>query len=373
MIKTSARTIAGLLVLVSLCAAGAAVSPGISGADVAKPEADMSRVYNAALGGDMTKALSILDAIDRTRMSPGDSTSAECIRQTFGAPPQPEQLPPRSREILSTYRTYWQTVMLQRAETGQAEGRLLESLNAVFSSDPHDTTRSADLGAASEHAKAVIESEDLHALTGVTSPYWELMIWRTEEPKTYRVKLPERSIDVRVVFLDGLVSLGWAGYATCGHAHTGGWATNEALYSLKSSYDTSSENFRVSYLAHEGRHFSDYKQFPHLEQPELEYRAKLTEIALSKETTRNLIQAFARGGGRDRAVPHSFANYCVTRDLSRDAFGTEEGAKDATKWDTLQPERIRSGALTLLKQNEQKLRRMGAKKVAHFLEASPEP
>lgn len=30
----------------------------------------------------MTEALSILDSIDRTRMSPGDSASAECIRQT---------------------------------------------------------------------------------------------------------------------------------------------------------------------------------------------------------------------------------------------------------------------------------------------------
>src|SRR5205085_9777810 len=59
---------------------------------------------------------------------------------------------------------------------------------------------------------------------------------------------------------------------------------------------------------HEGQHFADYAQYPKLEQPELEYRAKLTEIAMSQSTTAELLQRFAALGGTRRAVPHAFAN-----------------------------------------------------------------
>jgi hypothetical protein len=332
--------------------------------------ADMSHVYDAALGGDMTQALSILESIDRTRMTARDSTLADCIRATFKSPPRPEDLPPRSRDILSAYRGYWQTVMLHREPVAEAETHLLRDLKEILSRGSTDTTSATDLEVASERAKAAIEGEGLHALTGVTSPFWELMIWRTQTPETYHVKLPQRAIDVRVVFLDQFVSLGWAGYATCGRSHTGGWATKEALYALRSSYDTSTEDFRVSYLAHEGCHFSDYERFPQLEQPELEYRAKLTEIALSSETTLRLIQAFAQRIGHDRAVPHSLANYCVARDLSRALLGSEAGAGDAEKWTGMPAERLRQESLKLLKENDAQLQRMGSKEVKQFLVVS---
>ena len=369
MVEARARVVPSLLFLACLCGAGALFRPTEGRAADAAPAADMSHVCDAALGGDMVEALSILDSIDRTKMSPSDSAVADCIRRTFGAPPKPEQLPPRSRDILNAYRNYWQAVMLRRMGAQDAEAHLLRDLDAIRSGGAVDTTHAPDLSVASEWAKKAIESEGLYALTGVTSPYWELMIWKTQAPETYHVKLPERTIDVRVVFMDDFVSFGWAGYATCGRSHTGGWATSDALYALKSSYDIDSEDFRVSYLAHEGRHFSDYKQFPRLEQPELEYRAKLTEIALSSETTLKLITSFAQRSGHDRAVPHSFANYCLARDLSRAALGSEEGAEDPSKWNSVPADRIRREALKLLKENDEKLRRLGAKDVERFLEA----
>lgn len=369
MIEARARVVPGLLLLACLCGACALFRPTESRATDAAPAADMSRVYDAALGGDMVEALSILDSIDRTKMSPNDSAAAECIRRTFGARPKPENLPPRSRDILTAYRDYWQAVMLHRMGAKDAEALLLRNLNSIRSADATDTTDAPNLDAASEWAKKAIESEGLYALTGVTSPYWELMIWKAQAPETYHVKLPERTIDVRVVFMEDFVSFGWAGYATCGRSHTGGWATSDALYALKSSYDVDSEDFRVSYLAHEGRHFSDYKQFPRLEQPELEYRAKLTEIALSGETTLKLITSFAQRSGHDRAVPHSLANYCVARDLSRAVLGSEEGAQDPSKWNGVPSDRIRRDALKLLKENDERLRRLGAKEVERFLDA----
>ena len=327
----------------------------------------LSDVYDAALGGDMARALALLDSVDVSRQSPEDSTARACLQRRFKNPPALEDLAPQSRRILNAYRLYWQSAMLRRANAAEAERALLDSLRAVLAIPVQDTARAATLDDASERVKTAIQNEGLFALTGVTSPYYELMIWRTRRPQTYRVNLPDRALQVHVVFLDGFVSLGWAGYATCDRYHSGGWATKDSLYALASAYDTTSEEFRVSYLAHEGRHFSDYGRFPKLEQPELEYRAKLTELAVSKETTYGLITEFAGRNGRDRSVPHHVANYWVARDLGRVLFGTEDVVSDPTKWRSIAADRIRDAARRLLWDNEKKLQRMGAATTARFL------
>lgn len=341
--------------------------------------ADLSKVFDAGLGGDVAAALAILDSIPVGQLTPKDSSTAACIRRTFRSPPTSEDLPPRSGAILAAYRNYWQNAMLRRTTTAEAESRLLSDLNAIAGTAAADTTGAGGgLEAASERAKAAIDSEGLHALTGVTSPFWELMIWKVHTPTTYKVKLTDRTLSVRVVFLDDFVSLGWAAYATCGRAHTGGWATSEELYALRSSYDLDSENFRVSYLAHEGRHFADYKRFPKLEQPELEYRAKLTEIALSDTTTHSLIAEFARRTVRDRSVPHSFANHCVARDMAKAVFGNGAGgsgdgaaggvAEATARWAGVPADRLRREARRLLEASDARLRRLGAATTERYLD-----
>ncbi|HEX3112656.1 MAG TPA: hypothetical protein VHU20_05275, partial [Candidatus Eisenbacteria bacterium] len=207
-------------------------------APVAGRAANLSKVYGAALGGDMARALAILDSIDVSQLSAKDSTARACLKRTFGNPPAAENLPAQSGRILTAYRTYWQVAMLRRATQVDAERDLLRDLRSILAIAPTDT---AGLDDVSERARLAIGKEGLFALTGVTLPYYELMIWRTREPTTYHVKLPERTIEVNVVFLDDFVSLGWAGYATCGRAHSGGWATQDSLFALKSSYDLKSE------------------------------------------------------------------------------------------------------------------------------------
>ena len=348
--------------------------------------ATFADVYDAALGGDMTKAFSILDSLDASRWSAKDSTAADCLRRTFASPPQDEDLPPVSKRVLTAYRRYWQTAMLQKAPVKEAEAGLLADLNAILGAarPPDagtgagagagaDSASNGDLDAASERAKDAIAREGLFALTGVTSPYYELMLWKSQTPVSYHVRLPERSIDVHVVFLDDFVSLGWAGYATCGRAHSGGWATQDSLYALKSAYDVGSESFRVSYLAHEGRHFSDYKEFPKLEQPELEYRAKLTEIAVSDTSTYDLAILFARRTGTDRDVPHAFADYCVAKGLSRDLFKSDAIVTDEARWRALPAGRIRAAAARMLEENSASIRRTGAATTTRFLALPKSP
>ncbi len=154
-----------------------------------------------------------------------------------------------------------------------------------------------------------------------------------------------------MVFLDKFVSTGWAGYSTCGIAQTGGWAKPDALYAVKSSYDLGSEAFRVSYLAHEGQHFSDYGKYPMLEQPELEYRAKLTEIALATTTTADLLKQFESQGGDSRDVPHAFADRKVTLALKGVPI-----------------EKVHEAALAKLKESSATLKRLGAATTTRFLD-----
>ena len=269
--------------------------------------------------------------------------------------------------VLICYRHYWQTLMLRRSPVEYAEAELLASLNTILAVNAAAAASPGDLDAASERAKRAIENEGLFALTGVTSPYYELMIWRVESPRTYRVALPECVVDVRVVFLDEFVSLGWAGFATCGRYYSAGWATEDSLFAVQSAHETESEGFRVSYLAHEARHLSDYKKFPRLEQPELEYRAKLTEIGVSENSTHDLVVLFSRRAAQDRAAPHHFANYWVTKNLGRAVFNSGEPVRDAAEWRSVSAGQLRREARHLLLDSSAHLQNVGATTVERFL------
>lgn len=335
-------------------------------------EERLGPVYDAALAGDGVKAIAALSSIDATTLDSKEAMRAACIREALLTPPQQAALPPTSNSILLAYRTYWQESMMRRTTREAAEAQLKDRLDAILmagnlASGKPAQAASKSLEVASERAKQAVEREGLFALTGVTSPYYELAIWKIQSDKTYTVELHDRRVKAQVVFLDDFVSFGWAGFATCDRYHTAGWATKSALFAVRSAYDLDSEDFRVSYLAHEARHFSDYGRFPKLEQPELEYRAKLTELTLAKDSTYDLIVTFARRAGRDRSSPHHFANYWVAKDLSKVLFKSATPIDDATLWKGVPASDIRRAAKQLLAANDAKLASRATKSVARFL------
>ena len=179
------------------------------------------------------------------------------------------------------------------------------------------------------------------------------MLWKTETEARYDVTLPESTQEVTVVFMDDFASLGWAGFATCDRDHSGGWTKPDRLYAVRSAYDTTSEDFRVSYLAHEAQHFSDNHRFPRLEQQdELEYRAKLVELALGKASIYDLLDVFAGNVGNDASVPHSYANGRVMRDMGK---RMNPGTATAPAWREVSIERIHAAAADLLREDTARL------------------
>jgi hypothetical protein len=160
------------------------------------------------------------------------------------------------------------------------------------------------------------------------------------------------------VFMDDFITLGWEEFATLEMHYPGGWATPQELYCVKSAYDLKSELFLVSYLAHESRHFADYKLFPKLRSTDLEYRAKLTELSLAKTSLYQLIEFFIANANGRSENGHSVANYCVIRDLSKSLFNIEF-EKDISKWKQLSPAVINKGAAEILRANTKTLQSMG--------------
>src|SRR5689334_19714364 len=318
-----------------------------------KPSAaSLGPVYAKALEGDVRQALVELDQVPVEALGDAQRSERECLLRTFSDRKlDPVKVgDPFVAGLIGIYRDYWMRVLLQELSVPEGEAWLFERLGAYLA--PRKFALLDDLV---DGLGPILEQKGFHSIRGVTRPYYELMLWGKETTQIYDVQLPETKVAVKVVFMHDFAVYGWSEFATCGKARTGGWAKEDALYNVADAYDTSSETFSVSYLAHEGQHFADYKRFPKLEQPELEYRAKLTELALAKQTAHELVAQFASrtSGGRD--APHNFANRRVVTDLSRALFGSDTPVQDEQRWAGVPVEDINVAAAALLKADTARL------------------
>jgi hypothetical protein len=318
----------------------------------------MRTALASALQAQGKPALTALRAIDSIGLSRRYASTRRCMLERLGARRAPESAvrDPAVGAILATYREYWFRSLLAEHPSEVNERWLLDSLNAVVGG--RGGRGAATLDSLEPVLTALIEPRGYHVLLGVTSPLRELMLWRTETVRRYDVTLPEGPQPVTVVFMDDFASLGWAGFATCDRHHTGGWTKPDRLYAVRSAYDTTSENFRVSYLAHEAQHYWDNHRFPTLEaQDQLEYRAKLVELAVADSTAHTLLEGFASNTSDDLAVPHSYANGRLVRDLRPRLF---PGAS-TPDWHRAGVRRINSAAAALLREDTARLCRTGGR------------
>jgi hypothetical protein len=288
-----------------------------------EPPSELRRlIADAAIAGDGKRMLETLNRANLTQYSAKDKIQAQCIRARFAedAKDEPDAtLPPFVQEAWRTYRSYWRAVAWQRMPLSEAEAALRKSLVALLGTRNLSIPGDESLEDVSLRVKAEIETLGMYALTSVTNPYYELMLWRYEEDRIFDVPLVEGNQRARVSFTSEYVERGWLGFLTCNALHTGGWATRERIVQVGSlnSTTTSDSTFQTN-LDHEAQHFADFIHFPAREQPELEYRAKLSQIALAKTPSLALTQAEKFLGTnlvpRDTA-PHSFAEFWLEKHL----------------------------------------------------------
>ncbi|HEU5293570.1 MAG TPA: hypothetical protein VFU71_02160 [Burkholderiaceae bacterium] len=311
------------MLAVAAALAGAAAADELDAP--ARARAAVDAAIGASLGADTAQALADLNRVPTNEFEGRDAIFRACMNARFAAQPAAEKATavadPFTASVIATFRAYWRDALLHPQDLERAEGRLFANLQRQLR-----RTDVADLSSLEPLLKARLAAAGFHALLGVTSPLRELMLWRHEEKRAYRVKLPDGVHATRVVVLSDFVVLGWADFATCGRRGAGGWTTRDALYVVAPRYRSlEDETFRVSFLGHEAQHFADLARFPGMPSWELEYRAKLVELSLADATRADLLVKFAEDQGDDETHPHSYANKRVLATM-RTALGLADGA-----------------------------------------------
>jgi hypothetical protein len=270
----------------------------------------ISKAIGSALQADMPAARHALAKVPASEFLGSDAKTRDCIRTRFAPDADgslPTDLPPVAARALGVYRAYWRAAMLQPSSRDAEEERLRRNLVRLLNL-PGDTT----LPNAEERLLEQLKLLELHGLAGRTAPLRELMVWRSQTEEQQDIALPEGSHRIKVYTLDDFASLGWAAYATCDRNYTGGWVKPEGIYAVKPGWrDMRDESYLISFLGHETQHFADRDRYGNIAAWELEYRAKLAELALADTTLPRLLRAFAANQSTDTALPHPYANRSV--------------------------------------------------------------
>ena len=214
--------------------------------------------------------------------------------------------------IAHAYRAYWRSKLMREADTRMADERLDAAIAGALERHGRPSPTGVDPWPAAEGA---LRNDGLHVSAAATPPWRDLFVWAEERRETFRVELTDATLPVEVVFMDGFVVQGWKDFASLGLAATSGWVENGRLYCVAWAYDTASENFEVSYLKHEARHLADLERYPGMDTTELEYRAKLTELAFARNDLQRIWDDFRAKAAKNAASPHAMANWRVIRDI----------------------------------------------------------
>ena len=319
---------------------------------------DFSSALGPVFQADLPQTLARLKALPEDSLSAKAKPARECILARFGAADPSSaatdpRLPPDLAAVLRAYRRYWTSALMRTRTIAEADAALSDDLARLLPDAP------AGLDARTEASVAFAEKRGWHALGGLTAPLHEYMLWKDQVTQRQAVALPGGTVAVSVSMLDGFASLGWGAWGTCDLAHTGGWATKDGLMVVVPGWDLSSDRYRVSLLGHESQHFADYPRFPKLAEPDLEYRAKLTELALARDAQAELLAMFAAGAKRDRTLPHPFADWWVMKHLG-DRLGTQD-------WKAWKPDDVRAAAAAELAAHTALLQSRGAATVVTAL------
>jgi hypothetical protein len=338
-------------------------SPGLSAQQTDSTKLDYRKIYSFCLDADVKSALTYLNDVEMSAsLTEKDLTFKKKFESRFSAVDLSDDYLQSNQssidDLLKIYLNYWHFSLLNKEKN--FDSLLVKNLNTFLKSKflleasrlTHDD--SVDL-----YLKKYIELKGFHT-TGFskTGKLFDLLVWKSEKDTTYSFSLHDEKINAHVILMDNFITLGWEEYATLERFYPGGWATKEALYCVKKAYDLESEDFQISFLAHEGQHFTDYKLFSKLSSADLEYRAKLIELSMAKKSLFNIIASFIANANYESENGHSVANYCVIRDLSRVIFHSEF-EKDLQKWRSVGESKINNVSYALFLSNTKKLKSKG--------------
>jgi hypothetical protein len=333
---------------------------------------NFEKIYPFALRGELTNVFEILDTISDIKLNNKEKLIKRNFYNRFRFESEIYNFKTDDTKIIGfvkNFQVYWKAVMLNEQLIEIADSLFKKSMAAYLL--PHFQDKNiSHKGLKSDLYKYSNQYlKDLGYFSnayGKTGHLYDLFLWKEEDVKVYPIELINDSVKVPVHFMKNFISTGWSHYTTFGRNYASGWATKKALYSVENAYDRNTEKFKVSYLVHEGQHFVDYQNFPLLKQADLEYRAKLVELAKSQETTYTIIGKFIFNAKKDKNNAHALANYCVIRDLSRLLF-SEDYITEKDKWTSISNEAIRNKSQLLFQTHTSKLNDLGSETVSKLI------
>ncbi len=339
-VKTPGRGAKNALkrVLAALLATAACALPADDSVSV------MDRYVAMAIQGDLARAEALFSTATLGERSAGAALLAS-YRERFVHPPPPAT-GGLAAGIVSAYQGYWRKSLLdtsgREAYERELDRELVELLPAGKSGVP---------GAPSAASVArALEAQGLFHFQSDDPPLRDLLIWGSQQNRNYSVQLTDQKLGLTVHFLDDFLLQGWKDFASLGLTSTTGWVEDGELYCIAWAYDLASENFEVSYLKHEARHLVDLERYPQMQSTELEYRAKLTELAFAHRTLTRVLENFADTAAQNPASPHAMANWRVVRDIYWSIF-EEELPENFNRWSTLRGSQVNRAARELLALN----------------------
>ena len=314
-----------------------------------------------ALQGEPGKAGHLFNSIESHSGSTLDHHLAEKFRHRFIL--RDEDLPASTGnlftdQLLSIYRQYWTFSMMGEFSSSEGMEWLNKKVNNLLIYHNY-ISYSKNKDEIMESPAAALAQQGVYSDSSFSSPWHDLLLWNTQESRSFVIELTDSQQAVNVVFMDDFYSLGWSEFATLGMTSTGGWAARDALYCVSWAWNQESENFQVSFLQHEGRHFADFDQFPELNIIDLEYRAKLTELAFASSTLPRILDKFTSNGSLNPDSPHAYANYQVTRDLYHALYDSEM-PESGQPWQRIRSDEVNPAARALLDQHTRQLENEGA-------------
>jgi hypothetical protein len=344
--------------------------------EVKKNNPEFYQFYNYALQADLSKALTHIEKFSDSDLSEEQISIKYKFLNRFKN--NSDEFSYNTKEdsvldLIQIYRVYWKEVLFKEISSEAAEKKLQQIVsdylyNNYFINLKEDKQKVN--GDFNGYLQKFLTHLGIKSTLGKTAGIYDFLAWGREDQADYNVTLPEGIVTVKVIFMNDVITMGWEDYATLGKFYPGGWATDKELFCVAAAYDTASEHFKVSYLRHEGQHFSDYKTFPKLSGPDLEYRAKLVELSYAKESIFDLINFYIRSSNYDRENPHAFGNFCVIRDISGKLFANEGDSpleKNIEKWKSIPVEKINETAKKLLIENTKLMKQAGSETVTEFM------
>lgn len=328
-------------------------------------------IYTNSMHGRVDIGLKIIDTLNISKLSSKHQSFVKKYKDRFSGNNLHFEYTDNDQinELLKLFHSYWIHVFTKPAEQKIADKNLEEKVISLLKQQPQFAKLSKGKLAksTSDYCNQYIESLGYYGNAfGKTAHIRDIFLWKKTDTKQHDITLLDNQVSVEVNEMSGFVSKGCLGFATFDRSHAGGWASKEALFAVIESYDTTSEDYEISYLHHEGQHFSDYQNFPKLKGPDLEYRAKLTELVLLNDGFWDKLDRFIRNGANLPNQAHPIANFRVIEHLSQRLLNKDRET-DITVWKSIGKEKIQETCKALYDTHTENLKKKGAKRVKEYI------